>query len=250
VARTRIVARRVADLQTLIGADIARLRSDAGLTVASLAREAGIDPGYLWRIEHGRREATIGALAAIADPLGADLAIRLYPNTGPRVRDRHQAGILERVLELVDRDRWTTSVEVAVRKPARGSIDLVLHDRAARLIVATEIESLLRRIEQLLRWHQDKAVGLPSADLWPFAAAEGEPRISRLLIVRSTAANREIARQFEHVLAAAYPGRSAAARAALTGIGAFPGPAILWADIRNGVVTILEGPPRGVSVGR
>jgi hypothetical protein len=140
--------------------------------------------------------------------------------------------------------------EVAVTRPVRGSIDLVAHDRPGRVLVATEIESLLRRLEQLLRWHQDKAAALPSSQLWRFVAGEDRVSVSRLLIVRSTSTNREIARQHDGLLRAAYPGRAREARAALTGDTPWPGPTVLWADIRGSAAVILEGPPRGVTLGR
>jgi transcriptional regulator with XRE-family HTH domain len=240
----------VADLKRSIGIDVERFRVDAGLTRSRLADAAGIDPGYLLRIERGDHEPSLSTLAALSKALGADLSVRLFPNTGPRIRDRHQAAIAEALIAIIDARRWATTAEVGVRKPVSGSVDLVVHDRGARLIVATEIESLLRRLEQLLRWHREKAAALPSSDLWRFAAAEDVPTISRLLVIRSTDADRQVARQYPGHLASAYPGRTAEARAALTGTGLWPGASILWADVRNGVATILEGPPRGVALGR
>ena len=175
--------------------------------------------------------------------------MRLYPNTGPRIRDRHQAAIIEALLAIAHR-RWTPMDEVKVTKPARGWIDLALHDQARNELVATEVESALQRLEQLLRWHQDKVGSLASSDLWRFAAANGEPAVSRLLVIRSTATNREIVREHERLLAAAYPARAAEARAALTGDRAWPGHAILWADVRGGRARILEGTPRTFDLGR
>ena len=251
MSRPLIVARRTREIRRSLGDELARVRSDAGLSVAALAREAGVDPGHVWRIEHAEREPTIGVLAAISDALGADLSIRLYPNTGPRIRDRHQSAIADALLALIAPHRWTTTPEVGVRNPVRGSIDLVAHDRSARVVVATEVESEVRRLEQLLRWHRDKADALPSSDLWAFASVDGQLTISRLLVIRSTDTNRHVARQYEALLRAAYPARTIEARAALTTAGAaWPGASVLWADVRNGRATILGGPPRGVALGR
>jgi transcriptional regulator with XRE-family HTH domain len=247
--RPRIIARRVANLRRAIGAEVARLRQDAGLTVAALAREAGIDPGYAWRVEHGQVEPSLTTLAALGDALGADLAVRLYPNTGPRIHDRHQAAITQAILAIAH-PRWTPTDEVKVVHPVRGWVDLALHDQARNHIVATEVESVLRRLEQLLRWHQDKVAALPSSELWPFASATGTPTVSRLLVVRSTTTNREVARQYEALMRAAYPTRTVDVREALTGTKAWPGHGILWADVRGGMATILHGPPRGVGLGR
>ena len=153
--RAKAIAGR---LHRSLGADVERLREDAGVTRSGLARGADVDPGYLWRIEAGTERPSIEIYARLAIALGADLAARLYPSTGPLIRDRHQAAILEALL--------------AVRRPSRDWIDVALHDPRERTIVATEIQSELRRFEQLIRWSGEKAVSLPSWDGW---AHLGEP---------------------------------------------------------------------------
>lgn len=247
--RPRIVSRRAGELSRSIGSEIARLRIDAGLSRTRLARESGIDPGYLLRIERGDHEPSLSTLIAIGDTLGADLVVRFYPNTGPRIRDRHQSAIAEAVLAILH-SRWRATPEVGVSRPVRGWIDLAVHDPAESVVIATEIESLLLRLEQLVRWHEAKASALPSSTLWTFAGAESTPVVSRLLVIRSTRANREIARDYESLLRAAYPATCADARESLTGIRAWPGPSILWADTRASGTRIMDGPPRGVLLGR
>jgi transcriptional regulator with XRE-family HTH domain len=244
-----LVGRRVGDLRRRLGTDIRGQRIDAGLSTAALAREAGLDPSYVWRIERGDVQPSLTSLAAIGDALGSDLVVRLYPNTGPRIRDRHQAAIIEALLRIAH-PRWTPTDEVKVRKPASGWIDVAFHDRAENLLIATEVESLLQRLEQLIRWHQEKVDALPSSELWRFAAANGAPTVSRLLVIRSTTSNREIVRQHERLLGAAYPARASDAWGALTGTSRWPGHAILWADVRQGTARILDGPPRRITVGR
>src|SRR5262249_2603765 len=120
-------------------------------------------------------------------------------------------------------------------------------------IVATEVESSIRRLEQQLRWAHDKADSLPSSTAWSILASTGDPRptISRLLILRSTRSNREAARMFEATLRADYPARAADIYASLTaGDSPWPGSGILWADVTAGRARILDRPPRGVPVGR
>lgn len=59
--------------------------------------------------------------ARLAAALGADLSARLYPNTGPAIRDRHQAGIPEALLALLH-PRWRPHTEVAYAdRAAAGS---------------------------------------------------------------------------------------------------------------------------------
>lgn len=57
-------------LETVIGANIRRLRKAAGLSQEDLAAEAGIDMRYLGGIERGQENPTIGVLAGIAKALG------------------------------------------------------------------------------------------------------------------------------------------------------------------------------------
>ncbi|HLX35774.1 MAG TPA: hypothetical protein VKR30_11110 [Candidatus Limnocylindrales bacterium] len=75
----------------------------------------------------------------------------MYPNTGPTIRDRHQARILEWLLGQLD-PRWRSFTEVAVRQPGRGWIDLVMFEPREGLLVATEIQSGLQRLDQIVRW--------------------------------------------------------------------------------------------------
>jgi transcriptional regulator with XRE-family HTH domain len=207
--------------------DLERLMSDAGIGVTALARAATVQHGYLSEILAGKAMPTLATYAKLAVPLGADLSTRLYPNTGPSIRDRHQARILEALLKVLN-PRWQASTEVGVRQPARGWIDLVLHDARQGVIVAVEIESDIRRIEQQVRWAQMKAQSLSSWDRWPAGDA---PTVSQLLIVRRTRATRQAALEFAAQLAVAYPAHPEDAVSAITGTGAWPGPAMVWASV-------------------
>ena len=137
--------------------------SDAGCGERELARAAGLASSTVCRALEGDLRPTLETYGRLAAVLGADVSVRLYPNTGPAIRDRLSAPMLEALLGTLDL-RWHPFTEVAVRKPSRGWIDAVLHDARARTIVATELQSELRRLEQLVRWHAEKADSLPSWD--------------------------------------------------------------------------------------
>lgn len=228
----RAVERRARAALAGFGADVRRLREDAGISRAELARGTGLDASYLAEIETGKANPSIGTCSRLALGLGADLPLRLYPSTGATIRDRHQAPIAEASIRTAHR-RWVRFAEIAVRRPARGWIDLGFHDIGSALFVATEIQSDLRRLEQLVRWSEEKANSLPSWDGW---AALGNPAISRLLIVRETRSNRTVAAQFRRLMRTTYPADPADALDSLVGTGAWPGSAILWAvsDGRGG----------------
>jgi transcriptional regulator with XRE-family HTH domain len=221
---------------------VRRLRLDAGLSVRSVARAARIDPAYLSLIERGQREPSYAVLAALGDGLGFDLGLRLFPTAGPTIRDRHQAAIVELLIRSLAHD-WRRLVEVPVRRPARGVIDLVL---AREVIVAVEVHSELRSVEQLIRWAGEKAESLPSADAWPVLSAGGALRIERLLVVRSTRTNREIVRAHGATFATVYPADPTAARAALIGGEPWPGSSILWARVEGGRAELMRRRPPGL----
>jgi len=227
--------------------DLDRMRADGGLSIRQLADAAKVDPGYLSLILRGARQPTIGVLVAVASALGADMSIRAYPTTGPVIHDRIQARIVEELLRFAA-PTWIRYVEVPVFRPARGFIDVVFGSTALATIVATEVESRIDRLEQQLRWAQEKAASLPSAEMWGQGA--GDQAISRLLVLRSSAANRAIVDRFTAVLATGYPARSAEAYDSLGTGSPWPGPAILWADVSGDVVRIRDRPPKGVAVGR
>jgi hypothetical protein len=142
---------------------------------------------------------------------------------------------------------WRPHVEVPVSRPARGVIDAVLERPAARLLVATEAYSELRRLEQQIRWSGEKAASLDSSDL---VGPGQEVSVSRLLVLRSTAATRKLARDFDATLRAAYPARTVAVVASLREGAAWPGPGIVWIRIEGERVELIDGPPRGVMLGR
>jgi transcriptional regulator with XRE-family HTH domain len=207
-------------------------------------------PSHLSEIERGVAEASLAMLVAIGDALGADLSVRLFPTTGPRIRDRFQAPIVEALFRDAHAG-WKRLLEVPVWRPARGVIDAVLA-RPGEVIVATEIQSELRRLEQQIRWARDKAESLPSAASWSMLAGGRDAvAVSRLLVIRSTRANREVARTFEATLRAAFPARTAdAVRSLRDPTAPWPGPAIVWARLEAGTASILDRPPRGVALGR
>ena len=233
------ISRAVRRSHARVVEDLTRLREDAGLSRTRIALEAGVDRRFLDRIEAGTARPSIETYQRLATALGADLSVRVYPNTGPAIRDRHQARLLELLLNAAH-PRWQVFTEVQVRRPGRGWIDAVLHDPVARLIVASELQSELRRLEQLIRWQATKAESLPSWEGW--AHLGEEPAISRLLVVRRTRATREVAREFGRQLRVAYPAHPDDALAALGSGAPWPGPAMVWA--------VLDGPRSRLAAGR
>jgi transcriptional regulator with XRE-family HTH domain len=162
---TTVVGRATHELRARLGAEIRQLRLDANVTQRATAAGANIDQGFLSQIEAGLREPSFSVLIALGNVLGADLAVRLYPNTGPRIRDRSQGAMVDALLTALH-PRWKRLLEVPVHRPARGYIDVVLSSVPDRIVVAVEAQSAFRRLEQQLRWSTAKAESLPSAAEW------------------------------------------------------------------------------------
>ncbi len=214
-----------------IRSDLEGLCRDAGVSQAALARASGVPQSYVSRILAGSVRPTLETYVRLATALGADFSARIYPNTGPAIHDRQSVPILEVVLRQLH-PRWKAFTEVPVVRPGRGWIDVVLYDAKAALLVAVEIESTLRRIEQLVRWSELKAESLPSWERWPTLAPT--PSVSRALVVRWSRTNRTIVREAARQLRVAYAADPADALEALVGVDAWPGPALLWARTDKG----------------
>jgi transcriptional regulator with XRE-family HTH domain len=232
------VARATERRHSTLVEDLVRAREDAGISRTRLAEQAGVDRRYLERIEAGGMHPSIAVYQRLATALGADFATRIYPNTGPAIRDRHQARILELTLAAAH-PRWARFGEVAVRHPSRGWIDLVLHDPIERVLLATEIQSELRRLGQLVRWAGEKAASLPSWEGW--SMLHDAPEVSRLLLVRRTRATQATARQFERQLRLAYPAHPDDALASLTGTAPWPGPSMVWVVLDGARSRLVSG---------
>ncbi|MEW5989747.1 MAG: helix-turn-helix transcriptional regulator [Chloroflexota bacterium] len=237
----REATRQTRRLWTHVGDDIRRLRLDANVSGTELSRAVGIDPAHLWRIEAGLAHPSLEVLVGIGVALGADLGVRYFAGAGPRIHDRFQAPMMETLLTELHA-RWRPRLEVVVTQPARGVIDVVLDNTEDERVVATEVQSDIRRVEQQIRWANEKSEAL--------ATSLGRP-VSQLLILRSTARTRELARQYETLLRTAYPCRTADAVAALTTAGVpWPGPSIVWVHLHGSTATLMLHPPRGVTLGR
>jgi transcriptional regulator with XRE-family HTH domain len=241
--------RKLRRLWVRTGDEVRRLRLDAGLTLTELGSVVGVHRSHLARIEGGVVSPSLEVLMSIGVALGADLSVKYFAGAGPRLVDRFQAPMIEGFIPRLA-PRWGVRLEVGVSTPARGVIDATLVDRTSPLAVAGEFQSEFNRVEQQIRWNTEKADGL-AAKLAEEADGDPVPSVSRLLVLRSTQAMREIARRYEATLRTAYPARTRDVIAALTTPSApWPGAGIVWMRVEGGVATLLDDPPRGVRLGR
>ena len=161
ITRTEVAretARRLRRLGLQNGEEVRRMRLDAGVSLGQLADVVGNHRSHIARIENNQVQPSLEVLIAIGLALGADLGVRYFPGAGPRLHDRFQAAMVEAMLRSLD-PRWTAALEVPVTQPSRGVIDLVLTDRASPVVLAVEVQSELRRLEQQLRWGLRRPTG-------------------------------------------------------------------------------------------
>jgi DNA-binding XRE family transcriptional regulator len=240
------VRARLRRIDRAVGQDLERLRLDAAATKAAVAASAAVDRSFYGKIERGDAHPSLETLVALATALGADVSVRLYAGSGPRLTDRHQARMLEAILTRLH-PVWRSHLEVPVWRPARGVVDAVFERLDEPHLVIGEAMSAVARLEQQLRWAAEKADSIGSSSL----VGEGPPSAtSRLLILRSTASTRDLATRFERTFQTAYPARSAEAVASLVDGAPWPGDAMIWVRIAGDKVEVLDRPPRGVTLGR
>lgn len=244
--RLQVVAdRAAAESLRAIGEQLRHMREDSGLSRAAVARVAGIHPSYLRLVESGQREASHAVLHRVSAALGADASLRIFPNTGPPIRDHIQARMVEAFLAVLP-PSWQRYVEVPVHRPVRGVIDLVIAHPPSGRVVSIEAHSDLRRHEQQLRWAAEKTDALPSAAVWPALTSGDRPtHVSRILLLRSTRSTRSLARSFPETFAAAYPADPAALLDGLLDpTRPWPGSGLLWVRVEGRTASMIRGVPR------
>ena len=244
--------RRAAEIRRGLGRELFHHRHDAALSRAAVARAAGVSPSTVGRVETATIEPDLETMVRIASALGCDVSIRLFPSGAP-LRDRFQAPMLEAFLATVH-PAWRRSVEVPVVGTVRGVVDCALGHPARPLLLATEVQSEIRRAEEVIRRSSDKAEALSRSSLGTTVATSFQVatvETSRILVVRSTAGTRAVVRNLGQTFVAAFPARTIDALAALRDpLLPWPGPVIIWVNLHGRRATIMDGPPRFVSVGR
>ena len=242
-AVARETARRLRAQSAKTADDVRRLRLDAGVSLRELGAVANIHPSHLARIEAAQVKPSMEVLTKIGVALGADLSLRYFAGTGPRLHDRFQAPMVEGLLRILD-PRWGPTPEVSVTHPARGVIDVVLDDRSSPATIATESQSEFRRLEEQVRRSTEKADGLADR-----LAREGRAgrTVSRLLLIRSTEAKGRSRGGSRHP----YERHIRRGQATFPSLDRTDYPVARLRDLvgptRSGVATILATPPRGVS---
>jgi transcriptional regulator with XRE-family HTH domain len=147
------------------------------MTLRALARRSGVVVSTLERIEAGDPGVQLNTLVAVADAVGLDVVLKLYPGVGPRLRDGEQLHIA-RALTREAHPRWQPRLEVSAGDHGE-SADLVLY--GADEILHIEIDR--RRVDHQAQYRRD------AAKRAYLARAEVRP-VRLVLVVAQTAVNR------------------------------------------------------------
>ena len=130
-------AHRRASVQADRFAEELRLgRALVGMSRQQAAVRAYVSWSTVERAERGDPGLALDTMCALADAVGLDLVLRVYPGRGPSLRDTGQLTLAEMLVRQLD-ERWRPTLELAVG-PHGESIDLVLF--GADEILAVEIE--------------------------------------------------------------------------------------------------------------
>ncbi|GIW19977.1 MAG: hypothetical protein KatS3mg065_0273 [Chloroflexota bacterium] len=190
-----------------------------GITQADVARAVGTSRSVVSAVEHGDPGVSLQIRFRFAEVLGFRLRLPAYPDGTPRLYDRNHSLIIEHLLAL-RHPRWAAVIEAPVPGPGHRSTDVRLE--CGIDIVLAEIETRVRRWEQIVRETHDKARAVAD-EVGP------DRRVHCLLVLPPTRHNRELTRGLAGSVAAAFPADEEAIRRALTGAeGTWPGHGLLW----------------------
>jgi transcriptional regulator with XRE-family HTH domain len=207
----RRTARRFAD-------DFRELRLRAGVSQSAVSAAIGVDRSVICRLERGDEGISLEIRARACACLGADFRLQLYPERTPMLFDLAHARISDRLI-AVSHPMWGATIEAHVPGPGRRSVDLLL--ARGDDVVLVEIETRLRRFEEILRELHGKRDGVRDS-------VPGR-RVHVVLALPPTRHHQLLVRALPGAIRAALPTPPALlARALASSEEVWPGDGILW----------------------
>lgn len=146
-----------------VGRTLRVLRLRRGWRQADLAAEAGVTRARVALVENGRaREMTLGELCEIFEALDAsvDVVVRWRGEGADRLLDAGHAALVEEVVRRLRVAGWTIVVEASYNVfGERGSIDVLAWQPLRRVLLVSEVKTILTDTQALL-WSLDRKVRL------------------------------------------------------------------------------------------
>ena len=194
-----------------LGPELRLARALNGLSVAAVAREAGISPAEVSRIERAEAEwVSVVTMAKICAIVGLDLSVRAYPGQRP-LRDVRHAALLDNLRKLLHPSlSWSLEVPLPNSGDQRAW-DAMIRGSTWKFGVECELnpidgQALLRRLH--MKQRDGKVDGV-------------------ILLMPDTRQTRLFRREYREQLAIEFPSAASTALAAV-GAGAEPvGSAVL-----------------------
>jgi transcriptional regulator with XRE-family HTH domain len=228
--------------QVTIGTGLRTARLERGWPQARLARESGVPQTEISALERAAyANPSLDAIARLCDALDAELVLEIRPaRVVGRVdqRDPGHVACVTAVRRMLERAGWMTATEVEiVSGRAHGFIDVLAHQTATGRLLVIEVKTEVRDIgalERQIGWYVREALGAARRIGW-------RPRsIAGLVICLATAAVDATLIANRSHLAASFPARGRAVRAAILKDAEMTGRGIVMVDpARRGASGLL-----------
>ena len=219
---------RAAQQARRIGEEIAVECAVRGMTRQQVADRAGVSWATVTQVELGAPTVGVDTLCAVAEAVGLDLVLRVYPGAPATLRDTGQLAAAEALISQADA-RWQPQLEVRVGTHGEA-IDLVLFGTDE--IQAHEIERSLGNFQAQLRRADQKRAAL---------AAQHHRPVRLVLVIEDTKRNRDAVAAHEAAIRTALPGGSRDVLRSVRSGDTLGRDAILWIRPRR----FRRGPPGG-----
>jgi transcriptional regulator with XRE-family HTH domain len=237
----RLVSREAARIARLdatnVGQEFRELRLRLGVRQSDVARVAGVARSVISELEAGDPSVGLAIQRRTAIALGADLRVHVYPGSTPMLHDAGHGRIIERIVASRHR-RWQAELEARVPGGGRTSIDVRLSMPGS--IVLIEVETRVRRWEQVLRQLFEKRESVRAVN------PDGV-QVYAVLCLPPTRHHRALVSELGESVRTALPANSDELRRALEEGTAWPGDGILW--VAGGQSRPRSRAPRRVAAG-
>lgn len=198
-----------------MGREVLLSRTTLALSRADLRRLSGVAASTVARIERGDPGVQLNTLVAVADAVGLDLVVSVYPGAAPRLRDSGQMVVAE-ALVAEAHDRWQAHTEVIAGD----------HGRSADLVFLGPDEVLHLEIERQLTDYQAQ-VRRAAEKRQHLAAPERRP-VRLVLVIEDTPRNRLVVAPFENLIRRQLPATSREILAAIRAGRPLGRDGVLW----------------------
>lgn len=173
-ATSRVRAR---EQSAKVGGEVKLARVTSGMTRQHVANRAGVSWATEVRVELGDPHLGLETMCAVADAVGLDLVLRVYPGNQPGLRDTGQLMLAEQLV-VQAHAAWQPQIELPIGTHGE-SIDVALF--GAEEIIDAEIERMAADYQNQFRRADRKRAML---------AAQHRRPVQLVLVVEDTRRNR------------------------------------------------------------